>query len=76
MSYPICTDKIYRIQNEEGRTLDVRPSPDGPDFVALMVVGEENEDWFGKLNLPMCPEFARQLGKALIECSKDVELGR
>ena len=72
MTYPIASDTIRRIQNEEGLSLDVRPWPDGPDWVALMAEGDKNEQWFGKVNIAMKPEFAKLLGEALIKCADEL----
>jgi hypothetical protein len=73
MSYPIATDIIRRIQNEGGHTLDVRPWPDGPDFVCLMNSSDESAEWFGRIELSMEPEFARRLGRALIACADELD---
>jgi len=74
MKYPIITDTIRRIQNDEGMTLDVRPWPDSPtNSVAIMNSDEWSEEWFGKIELPMDTQFARLLGEALIKCANEIE---
>lgn len=74
MKYPIVSDTIRRIQNEEGKTIDVRPWPDAPEWVALIVEGKENEEWFGQVNIGMKPEFARLLGEALVKCANELSV--
>lgn len=74
MSYPVETDVIRRVQNEDGETLDIRPWPDAPIAVALMNSGgDKSEAYFGKLELALSPKFARQIGQALINCANEIE---
>lgn len=73
MSYPIVTDTIRRVQNEDGETLDIRPWPEAPIAVALMNSGDKSEAYFGKLELALNPKFARQVGQALINCANEIE---
>lgn len=75
MSYPISCDTIRRIQNNEGQTLDVRPSPDAPDsWVSIMTNGKDGNEWFGFNEISMKPEFARLLGEALIKCADELSV--
>lgn len=73
MSYPVVVDKIRRIQDQSGHTLDVRPWPDGPNSVGLMNSSKESEEYFGGVEVVMDPEFARLIGQALIECADEVQ---
>lgn len=72
--YEVITDTIRRTQNSEGRTIDVRPWPDAPNFVQLVTEGEDNIKYFGEIELPMEPEFARKIGEALIACANEIDI--
>jgi hypothetical protein len=74
VNYPIVTDVIRRVQNKEGKCLDVRPWPEGPSFVTLTNEGDEqSQEYFGALDITLEPEFARHLGRALIACADEIE---
>lgn len=73
MSYPIATDVIRRTQNKDGKCLDVRPWPEAPEAVALMNSDKASEEYFGRIELAMSTESARQLGRALIACAEEIE---
>ena len=73
MKYPITVDTIRRIQTSEGETLDVKPYPDGPEWVYLCNSDEVSEECFGEISLPMEPQFARLLGESLIKCADEIE---
>lgn len=63
----VSTQVIRQIFDEDdGVCIEVGPWPDDPDALELRTVGKKNTDWFGKINLSMSKEFARELGKALI----------
>ena len=70
--YEVVTDIIRRIQNKDGRSLDIRPWPDAPDCVAIMAEGGENKEWFGQVELSMDADFARQVGEAIIACADEI----
>ena len=67
------TDIIRQVYDEDGRFFTVRPWPDAPSAVALMTEGEDNKAHFGAYETAMNPEFARQLGKALIACADEID---
>lgn len=58
------TEPLWRVWTE-GRFLEVGDF-EVPDYVELRSVGEKNEEWFGRIRVSMTPEFAEQLGNALI----------
>jgi len=66
-------DILRQVYSADGCFMTVRPWPEGPDSVALMTVGKENEEYFGKYETAMSPEFARLLGKALIACADEID---
>lgn len=42
-----------------------------PDLIELRTVGDKNVEWFGRLSVSMTPEFAEQLGRALMAAAFD-----
>lgn len=68
------TDIVRFVYNEDGKFITVRPWEEGPTFVCIETQGDENTTWFGEFNVAMTPKFAEELGKALIECSREVLL--
>ena len=73
MNYPIVTDIIHRIQNDQGKCIDVRPWPEAPSCVALMNSNKDSQEYFGNLELAMDTKFARHIGQALIACADEIE---
>lgn len=73
MTYPVACDTIRRIQNEDGMCLDVRPWPESPDVIALMNSNESSREYFGNIEISMSPEFARELGLALLKCADEIK---
>lgn len=74
MSYEVATDKIHRVQNEDGATIDVRPWPDAPTSVAIMNSGQNSKEYFGDMSeFAMSTEFARAIGYALIGCANEID---
>ena len=66
------TDVIRQVYNEDGKFITVRPWAESPDWVCLQTVGEENQEWFGKIETAMSPEMARALGMALVACAEEI----
>ena len=64
------TDVIRRVYID-GYFLEVGPWPEVPGFVALQSTGVENEGYFGKTEISMSPDFAEQLGRALIAAAEE-----
>lgn len=75
MSYPVETDTIRRVQNEDGYTLDIRPWPDAPDTTVALMNSSSNtsKKYFGTIEVVMNTEFARQIGEALIQCADELD---
>jgi hypothetical protein len=75
MSYPIVTDIIRRVQNEDGIMLDVRPNPEAPEFgVVLTNRGDkDSEEYSGKVDIAFSTEYAKEIGQALIDCAREIE---
>jgi hypothetical protein len=66
------TEIIRRVwQGEDGVYLEVCDWPDGPEFVCLRTNGEKNEEWFGRIEISMSPDYAAELGRALLACAKE-----
>lgn len=64
------TDVIRRVWSD-GYCLEVKPWAEVPGFIALQTEGEENEKYWGKTQLAMNPDFAEQLGRALIAAAQE-----
>lgn len=67
-------DVIRRVFGPEtdSNFIEVGPWADSPsDTLELRTTGE-CADWFGGINLTMSPEFARALGKALIDSANEI----
>ena len=61
----ISTDVIRRIyDNNDGRYVEVGPDGDGLG-VEIRTTGE-NIEYFGKINLTLSAEMAKELGRALM----------
>jgi hypothetical protein len=69
----IATKVIRQVYDDGGKYLTVQPWPESPSAVGLMSVGKENQEYWGDNEIVMSPEFARQLGKALIACADEIE---
>lgn len=78
MNNKASVDVIRRvIDHDEGAALTVGPWPEAPDVaLGLWVEGDKNEEWFGKLNISMSPDFAEALGGALIAAAGDFRAAR
>jgi hypothetical protein len=50
----------------EGVFLEVGDLPEAPQVLELRTVRDEDKEWFGLLNFTLDPEFAIDLGQALI----------
>ena len=50
----------------EGVYLEVGDLPEAPQVLELRTVRDEDKEWFGPLNFTLDPEFAIDLGQALI----------
>lgn len=50
----------------EGVFLEVGDFPDAPEVLEIRTVRKEDKDWFGDLQFTLQPEFAIDLGQALI----------
>ena len=69
----VKTDTLRKIWNEEFECLIVAPYPDNHSEVGIMADGAKSEAYFGRIDLPMSPNFARHLAAALIACANEVE---
>jgi len=61
------------VWHTDGENLHVTPWPEDPGYVHLCTRTPEQETYWGKVSLPMPPELARTLGKALIACADEQE---
>ena len=60
-------ETIYRVHvPSEGTFLEIGDYPEAPEALQLRTVREEDKEWFGELSLTLSPEFAIDLGQALI----------
>lgn len=50
----------------EGVFMELGEYADAPEVLELRTVRKEDKEWFGELNLTLQPEFAIDLGQALI----------
>ena len=76
MSYPIETDTIRRVHDKKGMALDVHPWPEDPSAVALGNANRNSVYYFGRIDLAMDTEFARQIGLALIACADEIDYAK
>jgi len=52
--------------------LEIRPYPEAPQHsLEIATTNERSTEWFGKISLPMSPEYARALGEALIAAANE-----
>lgn len=51
---------------DEGVFLEVGDFPDAPEVLEIRTVRKEDKEWFGDLQFTLQPEFAIDLGKALM----------
>lgn len=65
MSENIETLRRVHLPNE-GVFLEVGDYPEAPEVLELRTVRDEDREWFGSLNFTLQPEFAIDLGQALI----------
>ena len=70
----VSTDVIRRVFIASGEAcIEVGPYLDDPSYyLELRTSGSGNVDWFGAINLPMSPDFANALGRALIASSEEM----
>lgn len=73
MANDITLETIRRIQNSDGEMIDVKPYPEGPEWVFICNTDETSKEYFGEINLIMEPKFARLLAEALLKCADEVE---
>lgn len=52
---------------DEGVFLEVGDFPDAPEVLEIRTVRKEDKEWFGDLQFTLQPEFAVDLGQALME---------
>lgn len=50
----------------EGVFMELGEYADAPEVLELRTVRKEDKEWFGDINLTLYPEFAIDLGQALI----------
>ncbi len=65
------TETIRRVWNSDRHFLEVLPWPDRPGVLMLVATGAENAKFFGPVELVMAPDFAEQLGRALIAAAEE-----
>lgn len=69
------TDVIRRVFDESGSYfIDIRPWAGGLEM--RTVEGEQSAGYYGSLNLALSPDFAEELGKALIAAARDIRLAK
>lgn len=61
-------ESVKRVWVERERVyLEVRSYPEAPETsLEIATTTPQADQWFGKVSLPMSPEYARALGEALI----------
>lgn len=67
---PVTTEIVRRVHCPEA-FLEVGEWPESPDAVELRSTGAQNISYFGQINLTMTPQFALQLGQALVQAAID-----
>lgn len=61
------TETLYRVHiPDEGVFLEIGDYPVAPEVLQIRTVREEDKEWFGEMGLTLFPEFAIDLGQALI----------
>lgn len=67
------TDVIRRVFDEEGQHfVEVRRWPEDPSWIELRTLPEKcSGEYFGLLKLPLSPEMAEELGRALIAAAEE-----
>jgi len=75
MTHDVETEVIRRIYiNTEGVYLEVGPDADGLGLVEIRNSGSKpSEEWFGKVRFSVEPEFAKQLGQALLDAAGEAK---
>ncbi len=70
-------EKILRIYDDsEGYYLEVRQNPDFPESGIEIHTNnvKENEDWYGKVNIPInSKQQAQMLARAILEMSEQIK---
>ena len=64
---------IRKVWDDFDGYLTVGVAPDDPDCVGLYTQNEKMDEYFGKINLLLAPEFARNLARALIHCADEID---
>lgn len=71
------TEKSLRVYDDnEGVYLELSPNPDFPDsgFTISTANKKDNEDWYGKVDLPInSKEHALALAKAIVEMAETIK---
>lgn len=70
MPDPASTEIIRRIHTEM-HYLEVGEWGDDPDRLELRTESAKNIEYFGAVNLVMSPDFAMQLGRALVAAATE-----
>lgn len=69
-------ERIWNIYPEEGEPLTLQPWPECPGILHLVTTTEDAETWYGvPISIVMTPNFARSIGKSLIEAADWMEKG-
>ena len=64
-------ETLYRVHlPDEGVFLEVGDFPDAPEVLEIRTVRKEDKEWFGDLQFTLQPEFAIDLGQALIAAGR------
>ncbi len=63
--------EIMRRVHYDGATIEVGDWPEGPDYIELRAVGEENVAYWGNIRMAMHPNMALHLGQALVDAAKE-----
>lgn len=71
MSTTQAETEVIRRVHTDGHCIEVGEWPDAPDHLELRTSGEKNVEYFGRLNLAMTPDFAMQLGRALVAAATE-----
>lgn len=67
-----ATEVIRRVwYKEEGVCLEIGDYAEAPTSLEVRTVDDDSKRWFGDLSLAISPEYAKQLGQALIDAAKD-----
>jgi len=69
----IQVDTIYKVyEDNEGAFLEIGDDPEYPDsYLMLRTTEKASQEWFGKVNITLTPEYAIALGETLIKAAKD-----